>query len=314
MRLDLRHDPGRVLSASSLMAVFIAWERRSTHPMLDVRIFRNARFSAASLAVAFAFFALFGFIFLITQYFQIVRGYDTLSAGVHTLPFAVAVGITSPLSARLALRIGTKAVVAGGLALMGAGFLVASTNGVDTPYWGPVVIAMVLIAAGLGLATAPATESIMGALPPRRPGWGRPSTTRPGSSAARSAWPCWARCSPRSTDRAWSTSWAGSPSPPRRVEAAKESVGATLVVAERATAQAGPQAGQVVLDARARRSWTGWERHRSWLRPSCSRAPSSPRCSCPPGPGRPAPPRSTRSTRSSRLTTPRTWPASGEAE
>jgi EmrB/QacA subfamily drug resistance transporter len=240
---------GAYLFGVVVMAAFIAWERRSTHPMLDVRIFRNARFSAASVAVAFAFFALFGFIFLITQYFQIVRGYDTLSAGVHTLPFAVAVGITSPLSARLALRIGTKAVVAGGLALMGAGFLVASTNGVDTPYWGPVVIAMVLIAAGLGLATAPATESIMGALPPEKAGVGSAvnDTTRElggtlGVAVLGSVFS--SVYGPGLVDKL-----GGLPIPAPALDAAKESVGATLVVAERATAQAGPQAGQIVLDA-----------------------------------------------------------------
>ena len=75
--------------AGVLLAAFIAWEQRRESPMLDLSVFRNARFSAASAAETVAFFALFGFIFLITQYFQFVRGYSTLSAGLHTLPFAV---------------------------------------------------------------------------------------------------------------------------------------------------------------------------------------------------------------------------------
>jgi EmrB/QacA subfamily drug resistance transporter len=235
---------GAYLFGVVVMAAFIAWERRSTHPMLDVQVFSDARFSAASISVAFAFFALFGFIFLITQYFQVVRGYDTLSAGVHTLPFAVAVGITSPLSARLALRIGPKAVVAGGLAVMGLGFVVASTNGIDTPYWGPVVLAMVLIAAGLGLATAPATESIMGSLPVEKAGVGSAvnDTTRElggtlGVAVLGSVFS--SVYGPGLADKL-----AGLPIPGPALEAAKESVGATVAVA----AQAG-QGGPAIVEA-----------------------------------------------------------------
>jgi EmrB/QacA subfamily drug resistance transporter len=235
---------GAYVFGAVVLVTFVAWERRSTHPMLDVQVFSNARFSAASISVAFAFFALFGFIFLITQYFQVVRGYNTLSAGVHTLPFAVAVGITSPLSARLALRIGTKAVVAGGLAVMGVGFVVASTNGIDTPYWGPVVLAMVLIAAGLGLATAPATESIMGSLPVGKAGVGSAvnDTTRElggtlgvavlGSVFSSVYGPALAE------------KLAGLPIPGSALDAAKESVGATLAVAQ----QAG-QGGPLIVEA-----------------------------------------------------------------
>jgi hypothetical protein len=91
------------------------WERRISHPLLDVRLFRNARFSAASISIAAAFFALFGFIFLITQYLQLVQGYSPLEAGLRTLPFAIATGVTSPLAIVAMHRWGTKAVVAVGL-------------------------------------------------------------------------------------------------------------------------------------------------------------------------------------------------------
>ena len=114
---------------AALMATFIWWEQRRRDPMLDVTVFRNPRFSAASFSVAVAFFGLFGFIFLITQYFQFVRGYSTLESGLHTLPFAVAAGVTAPIAARLALRFGTTRVVAAGLASMSIGFAWASTLG-----------------------------------------------------------------------------------------------------------------------------------------------------------------------------------------
>ena len=103
-----------------LLAAFIVGERRSAHPMLDVRLFRNLRFSAASGAVTVAFFTLLGFIFLITQYFQFVRGYGPLSTGVHLLPVALAVGVGSVAGTQLAVRAGTKLVVAAGLVAMAA--------------------------------------------------------------------------------------------------------------------------------------------------------------------------------------------------
>jgi len=84
---------GGICGALVILAVFAWWQVRRPDPMLDVRLFRNPRFSAASVSIALAFFGLFGFIFLITQYFQVVRGYDTLRAGVATLPFAIVTGV-----------------------------------------------------------------------------------------------------------------------------------------------------------------------------------------------------------------------------
>jgi MFS transporter, DHA2 family, multidrug resistance protein len=155
-----------------LLAVFTLVERRLEHPMLDVRLFKNARFTAASLSVTTAFFALFGFIFLITQFLQLVQGFSPLEAGIRTLPFAIATGVMSPLAIVLMHKFGSKAIVSLGLLVMAAGFLIAATIEVDTPYFGAVIISMVIIAAGLGLATSPATEAIMGALPAEQAGAG----------------------------------------------------------------------------------------------------------------------------------------------
>ncbi len=154
-----------------ILAAWVLWELRSSHPMVDLRIFANARFSAASFAVTMIFFGLFGWLFLFTQQLQFVLGYDALQAGVRALPFAVTMGIVSPAAAQLAARIGTKVVVAGGLAIMGAGFVMVSTSTLHTryPY---LMIASVIVATGMALAMAPATESIMGSLPPARAGVG----------------------------------------------------------------------------------------------------------------------------------------------
>ncbi len=155
-----------------ILAAFVCSQLRRQDPLLDVRLFRNMRFTAASGAIALAFFGLFGFIFLVTQYFQLVRGYDTLRAGVATLPFAIVTGAVSPLAIAVMKRLGTKIVVTAGLALMSAGFVVAAGTGLDSAYWGRIVVAMALMAAGLGLTTSPATEAIMGALPVAKAGVG----------------------------------------------------------------------------------------------------------------------------------------------
>jgi EmrB/QacA subfamily drug resistance transporter len=155
-----------------LLAAFIARERSAAHPMLDVRLFRNMRFSAASAAVTISFFTLFGFIFLITQYFQFVRSYSPLSTGLHLLPVALAVGAGSVAGTQLAVRFGTKLVVTTGAVAM-AGFYawVAATTSTTLSY-GVIAAQMVAYGLGLGLTSAPATESIMGAISRRKAGVG----------------------------------------------------------------------------------------------------------------------------------------------
>jgi EmrB/QacA subfamily drug resistance transporter len=155
-----------------LLAAFIARERRAAHPMLDVRLFANMRFSAASGAVTVAFFTLFGFIFLITQYFQFVRGYGPLSTGVRLLPVALSVGIGSVAGTQLAVRAGTKLVVTTGLAAVAAfyGWVAATTTA--TLAYGIIAAQMVVYGLGLGLTSAPATESIMGAISRAKAGVG----------------------------------------------------------------------------------------------------------------------------------------------
>jgi EmrB/QacA subfamily drug resistance transporter len=162
---------GLAAAGIALLVGFGCVELRSAHPMVDLRIFSNARFSAASFAVTMIFLALFGWLFLFTQQLQFVLGYSALAAGVRCLPFALTVGVASPLSAKLAARVGTKVVVTAGLAIMAIGFGALSTASEHTGY--PLLMmASMLVAAGMGLAMAPATESIMGSLPRAQAGVG----------------------------------------------------------------------------------------------------------------------------------------------
>ncbi len=142
------------------------------HPMLDVSLFKDRRFSAASGAVTITFFALFGFIFLVTQYFQFVRGFGALSTGARILPVALSIAVASVVGAALAPRIGTKIVVTTGMVLFGAAFLWISTAAVDTSYSHVIVPQMVMMGLGMGLISTPATESILLVLPPARAGVG----------------------------------------------------------------------------------------------------------------------------------------------
>jgi EmrB/QacA subfamily drug resistance transporter len=157
--------------AALFVAAFVAVERGRPRPMLDLTLFRTPAFSAASASVTVAFFALFGFIFLVTQYFQFVRGYGTLSTGVRILPVAITIAIGSVGGVLLAGRIGTRAVVSTGLVLLGSSFGWIALSAVNMPY-DRIVGQMVLMGLGLGLTTAPATESILSVLPPAKAGVG----------------------------------------------------------------------------------------------------------------------------------------------
>jgi EmrB/QacA subfamily drug resistance transporter len=166
-----RSVAGFAVSAAAL-AAFVLRERRAAHPMLDVRLFRNLRFSAASGAVTVSNFTLFGFIFLMTQYFQFVRGYGPLSTGVHLLPVALSVAAGSVAGTRLAVRAGTKLVVTAGLVAMAAFYLWVAATTTTTISYDIIAIQMVLYGLGMGLTSAPATESIMGAVSRRKAGVG----------------------------------------------------------------------------------------------------------------------------------------------
>ena len=158
-------------TAVALLAAFTAWELRREDPMIPLQVFRNGRFSAASISVTLVFFSLFGALFLLTQVLQFVLGYSPLEAGASALPFAVTVGITSPIAAILAKRVGAKLPVAAGLALMAAGLAIMSNSTPASGFW-HYVLATVLMAAGMGFAMAPATDSIMSALPTAQTGVG----------------------------------------------------------------------------------------------------------------------------------------------
>ncbi|MCK9250477.1 MAG: MFS transporter [Solirubrobacteraceae bacterium] len=217
--------------AAALLATFVAWERRQAHPMLDLSLFRNLRFTAAALSITFAFFALFGFIFLVTQYLQFVKLYGPFDTGLRMLPFAVCTAVLSVAGSRVAVVTGTKLVVAGGMLLFAAGFAWASTVDVDTAYL-TMALQMVLMGSGLGLTSTPATEAIMGAVPKAKAGIGsavNDATRELGGTFGVAVVGSVALSMYRDA-------FSGSPLPEEALESARDSVGAAVATAERIAA------------------------------------------------------------------------------
>ena len=153
------------------LAAFAAWERRSAHPMLDLGFFADRRFSLGSLSIAAAYFALFGMYFVFTQYFQLVRGYSPLVAGLYALPAGLAQFAVANLAKPLVARHGIRAVLIAGLIASAAGLAILAVSGVASPPW-TFEVGLGLLGVGIGLTMPPATGAIMASLPPHKIGVG----------------------------------------------------------------------------------------------------------------------------------------------
>jgi EmrB/QacA subfamily drug resistance transporter len=162
---------GGLAAALVILAVFVAWELRRRHPMLDPRVFGNLRLSAGSLSIFIQFFAFFGFTFISLQYLQGVRGDSPLIAAVSVLPLAAAMMPTSRLTPRLAARFGARNVCVAGLVLIAVGLTVISRVGTTTPYW-LLLAGLIPLGIGMGAAMTPATTAITEGLPAAQQGVG----------------------------------------------------------------------------------------------------------------------------------------------
>jgi EmrB/QacA subfamily drug resistance transporter len=158
-------------AGAAIIAAFIAWERHTDHPMLDVRVFRNLRFSAASVSITFVFFALMGVMYFLTTYLQSVLGYSALEAGTATLPIAAGMILASKVSVSLTRRLGTKFSVASGLATVAGSLVMIAMFDADTTGL-QIAMALGTMGQGIGLAMSPATDAIMSALPRAKAGIG----------------------------------------------------------------------------------------------------------------------------------------------
>ncbi|GIJ30079.1 MFS transporter [Micromonospora qiuiae] len=160
-----------ILGGLGVLAWFVRYERRSSHPSLDVRLFRVPRFAAPVAMIGLVFFAAMGVMFFSSFYLQLVRGYSPLETGLLFLPFAVAQLVFAPRSATMVRRYGARAVSAVGLMLTAVALSAYAFVGAATPIW-LVLVFFFLQGAGMANIMPPATESIMASLPREKAGVG----------------------------------------------------------------------------------------------------------------------------------------------
>ena len=154
-----------------ILAGFVLFEMRRRNPLLDPRVFARRSLSAGSLSIFVQFFAFFGFIFLVLQYLQLIRGDSGLVSAVSMLPMAAAMMPAARLAPALVTRIGVRATCTSGLLLMAAALVVlAQLTG--TSSYGLVAVGLIPLGAGMGLAMTPATSGITSALPAAQQGVG----------------------------------------------------------------------------------------------------------------------------------------------
>jgi len=175
---------GLIVFGIAVLALFILVESKIGSPSFDVRFFKNPRFSAASIAAGFGFFALFGISFFLTFYFQFAKGLTPLQAGLSILPVGIAQVIFAPRAPKLVARIGPKFTIALGLTVLAMSLFGYLFISLDDPVWHVYVLGF-FTGAGLANVVAPSTESVMSSLPPENAGAGAAvnNTTRQVSGA-----------------------------------------------------------------------------------------------------------------------------------
>jgi len=163
---------GGIAGGILVLAGFIGWELTRTHPLLDPRLFAHRAFTAGTVSIGLQFFAFFGFVFLVLQYLQLVRGNSPLVAAVSLIPMALAMMPAARLIApRMSARTGPRRVCVLGLVLIIVGLLVLSRLDVTSGYW-LLLSGLLPLGAGMGLAMTPATTAITDALPVAQQGVG----------------------------------------------------------------------------------------------------------------------------------------------
>lgn len=154
-----------------ILAAFVIWERTRRAPMLDPRIFSRRGLASGSLSIFVQFFCFFGFIFLVLQYLQLVRGDSGLVSAVSMLPMAGAMMPTARLAPALVARFGSRAAICAGLVIMAGALVILAQLTGSSSYW-LVVAGLVPLGVGMGLAMPPATSGITSALPASQQGVG----------------------------------------------------------------------------------------------------------------------------------------------
>ncbi|HWM72117.1 MAG TPA: MFS transporter [Nocardioides sp.] len=169
---DTPRTIGGIAIGLLILAGFVRWELSRPNPLVDPRLFRNRAFTAATLSITVQFFAFFGFVFLLLQYLQQVRGDTPLVAALSLVPMAlVMMPSARGVAPRLSARIGFMRVCVLGLVLIAVALVVLSRLDVASSYW-LLLTGLVPLGIGMGLAMTPATSAITDALPAAKQGVG----------------------------------------------------------------------------------------------------------------------------------------------
>jgi EmrB/QacA subfamily drug resistance transporter len=150
-----------------LLAGFVAWEARAGSPMLPLSLFGNRRFSGAAVALTCQALAMFGSLFVLTQYFQLARGHDPLPAGVRLLAICTLI-ISSQIAPQLVARVGDRFTISAGLAIIAVGAFVMSRAAVDAE--GTVLWGLAVMGFGIGLSIPPSVDGILAGAPDSQSG------------------------------------------------------------------------------------------------------------------------------------------------
>jgi EmrB/QacA subfamily drug resistance transporter len=155
---------GGLLGGAALLVVFIAWELRQRDPMLPMRFFRSRAFSATSVVAYAMYFGMFGSIFLLAQFFQTVQHYSALQAGIRTLPWTAMPIVVAPLAGIFSDRIGSRPLMAAGLALQAAALAtIAWLITPSAPYL-EFVVPFILAGSGMAMVFAPSANAVLSAV------------------------------------------------------------------------------------------------------------------------------------------------------
>src|SRR6476660_6644536 len=147
-----------------LLGGFVAWEARTAEPMLPLRLFRSRTFSAANIVSMLMYFGMFGSIFLLAQFFQVVQGYSPIQAGLRTLPWTIMPIFVAPTAGLLSSRTGTRPLIFLGMAMMSVALAWLSVVITPTVDYIVIVPAFIVAGIGMGLFFAPIANVVLSAV------------------------------------------------------------------------------------------------------------------------------------------------------
>jgi EmrB/QacA subfamily drug resistance transporter len=161
---------GSAITGAALLGAFVAWEQRTSTPMLPMRFFRSRAFSATNGVSLAMYFGMFGAIFLLAQFFQTAQGYSPLEAGLRTLPWTAMPIFVAPVAGLLSDRIGSRPLMFLGLALQASALGWLATEMTATMSYAQMIIPFMMAGAGMALVFAPAANAVLGAVRPEEAG------------------------------------------------------------------------------------------------------------------------------------------------